>query len=135
MISFWVVELSDCLAKNICLSFFIQKRNEISPWQGPELFHCLAENIRLSWPIQNRNKYSSATTSSDRWWRLLMKTIFVPTEDWTSNIYTPNQSLFGKHKFYQLKYINAYVDTEHACEFEACKGPLTLPPCSSSPVN
>ena len=41
-------------------------------------------------------------------------TIFVPTEDWTSNVFTLDESFFGKREFDRLKCITAYVNTGHA---------------------
>ena len=77
MISCWVVELSNCLAKNIYISWFTQKRNEISLQQRPELFDCSAENIRLSWTIQKRNESIHQQRpvqidDEDYWWRLFL---------------------------------------------------------------
>ena len=106
MISCWVVELFYFLAQNICLSWSIQKRNESSPQQLPELFDCLAENIRLSWSIQKRNESSCRQRP--------VQIVFLPTEDWKSNLSTPNQFLFAKLEFDRLKCITAYVNTVQA---------------------
>ena len=128
VISCWVVELFDCSAEFSSNVWSIQIRNESSPRQQSEFFGCLAENIRLSWFIQKKQ------LGNDQF-RPLTTTIFVPTEDWPSNLSTPSQSLFGKREFYRLKYIRAYVETAHASAVKSEPRLLALPPGSSSPVN
>ena len=132
VISCWVVELFDCSAEFSSNVWSIQIRNESSPRQQPEFFGCLAENIRLSWFI--KKKATKVVVGNDQF-RPLTTTIFVPTEDWQSNLSTPSQSLFGKREFYRLKYIRAYVETAHASAVKALPGLLAVPPGSSSPVN